>query len=181
MYLKHQKSESPLCRMRGIFGVLGSSGCPGWIPCIIKNNGLIIKVQHWEMNEVRSDFFVLSTSVSCRMGTSGLLGFKPRGLYVFSYMLTKASPSRSNGCPLFDTATASRQRFSPLTVGPSSISECRRAVRPPPSVLALHPSPRSVPLSPSSPLPAATWVIGPLASHRHYYRIIMIHSLNGCG
>lgn len=58
-------------------------------------------------------------------------------------------PGHSYGCPLFDTAAGRRQLFSPHAVGPSSITKRRQAVKPPPAVLAAHPSPHSFPSLPS--------------------------------
>lgn len=78
---------------------------------------------------------------------------KPRGMDVVSYVLTKAS-----SCPLVDTATVRTQH---------PVSHRRPAIRREASlaVLAIH--------------PATFWLIGPLALHRHYCPIIMIHSANG--
>lgn len=105
----------------------------------------------------------------------------PEACMSFALMLTKASPVTVYGCPLFDTANTEQAEVQsshrrPVvhqreTPGSQALSCCSSH----PSISLLLPS------LPSPPLPAAAWVIGPLASHRHYYRIIMIHSLNGCG
>ena len=84
------------------------------------------------------------------------------------YVLTPASSRRGYGCPLFDTAAVSRQRFSPLTLRRPSAGAVKQRG------LLLLPRPSIHLLTPSLP---TTSVAGSLAAHRHDYRIITMHSL----
>lgn len=99
---------------------------------------------------MRSHLFVLSTSVFSRMCTSGLRGFKPRGLYVFSYMLTQASP-----VTVTDALSLTRQQWvgSGSVPSPSAHRPSARADKQPGLLLLFEPSIRL--LTPSlSPLPS---------------------------
>lgn len=153
--------------LRGISWVLANK-MPRIIVCIIENNCLIIKSV--ALRKKVSPLYLPHFSLM----SAGIETQRYLFLYL-QYMLTEAAPFT-----VMDALSLTRQEGvgggSVLSLsGPSSINERHRTVGPCP---AAHPPPHSFP--PTTCLLAATWLIVPVALHRHYYQIIMIHSVSGC-
>lgn len=155
--------------LSGISGVLVNR-MPGIILCIIKNNCLVIKSV-----ALRKKLSPLSPPLMPHV----YWDWNPEASMSLSAVYADwSTPGHSYGCPLCDMATGSRRGFSPLTVKPivhhqetldGQATSCCSSRSPTFSLRPLH----------HPPLLAATWLIVPLALHRHDYQIIMIHSLSG--